>query len=330
MDLPIDRDKTNYLTMKIQLHPHAQTTLLGFVLALLLILLFALTSLAQTGTVPLQTVRGTVIDKQIQSSLPGAIITIVDLQPIKGAASDVEGRFRIQDVPVGRHTLKITMMGYDELILNIDVNSGKETVLKIEMVEKITSTNEVVIQATVDKEKPQNEMSTVSSRTFSVEETQRFAAAVNDPARMAMAYAGVQAAGDGGNNIVIRGNAPNGLLWRMEGVEVPNPNHFSSVGTAGGAISILSAQLLTNSDFMTGAFAAEYGNALSGVFDLKLRPGNNEKREFTFQAGVLGFDFAAEGPLSHRHNGSYLINYRYSTLSLLNNIGVLEIGRAHV
>jgi hypothetical protein len=311
--------------MKVQLHRHAQTIVLGLILTILLLCLFSLTSLAQTPTTVLtQTIRGKIVDKQIQSTLPGAIVTITDLHPVKGTSSDLEGRFRIQNVPVGRHTLKITMMGYEELVLNIDVNSGKENVLVIEMVEKITSTNEVVIMAEVDKEKPQNELSTVSSRTFSVEETQRFAAAVNDPARMAMSFAGVQAAGDGGNNIVIRGNAPNGLLWRMEGVEVPNPNHFSSVGTAGGAISILSAQLLTNSDFMTGAFAAEYGNALSGVFDLKLRHGNNEKREFTFQAGVLGFDFAAEGPLSRRHNGSYLINYRYSTLSLLSKANIIE------
>lgn len=156
---------------------------------------------------------------------------------------------------------------------------------------------ELVITAAVDKEKPLNDLSLVSTRTFSVEETRRFAAAVNDPARMATSYAGVVAADDGNNHIVIRGNAPNGLLWRMEGVDIPNPNHFSNVGTSGGGISILSSQLLNNSDFSTGAFAAEYGNALSGVFDLKLRKGNSDRREFTIQAGVLGLDVAAEGPL---------------------------------
>ncbi|MEZ4901204.1 MAG: TonB-dependent receptor plug domain-containing protein [Spirosomataceae bacterium] len=146
-------------------------------------------------------------------------------------------------------------------------------------------------------------MASVSARTFSVEETQRYAAAINDPARMATAYAGVITADDGGNNIVIRGNSPNGLLWRMEGVEIPNPNHFSSLGAAGGGVSILSAQVLTNSDFMTGAFPAEYGNALSGVFDLKLRKGNNQKHEYTFQAGLLGLDVAAEGPFSKAIKG---------------------------
>src|SRR5690606_28796087 len=128
---------------------------------------------------------------------------------------------------------------------------------------------------------PLNEYSTVSARTFSVEETQKFAAAVNDPARMASSFAGVIGTDEGKNNISIRGNSPNGLIWRMEGVEIPNPNHFSNVGTSGGGISMLSAQVLTNSDFLTGAFPAEYGNAISGVFDLKLRKGNNQKHEYT-------------------------------------------------
>src|SRR5690606_30430558 len=150
----------------------------------------------------------------------------------------------------------------------------------------------------------------------------KYAAAVNDPLRMATSFAGVVSADDGNNDIVIRGNSPAGLLWRMEGVDIPNPNHFSLSGSSGGGISILSAQLLDNSDFVTGAFAAEYGNALSGVFDLRLRKGNNEKREYTVQAGLLGLNVAAEGPLMPFYKGSYLVNYRYSTLQLLSKLGL--------
>jgi hypothetical protein len=182
--------------------------------------------------------------------------------------------------------------------------------------------DEVVITPGVEKNKPINEMATVSTRTFSVEETRKFAAAVNDPARMAQSFAGVVSTNDGNNAISIRGNAPVALLWRMEGVDIPNPNHFANVGTAGGGISILSSQLLTNSDFMTGAFSAEYGNALAGVFDLNLRKGNNEKPEYTVQASFLGTDVAAEGPFAKNYRGSYLINYRYSTLGILSRIGV--------
>ena len=166
-------------------------------------------------------------------------------------------------------------------------------------------------------------MSAVSARAFTVDETQRYAAAINDPLRMAAAFPGVLANNDGNNSIVIRGNSPYGLLWRMEGMDIPSPNHFTLPGLSGGGISILSSQLLSNSDFVTSAFAAEYGNALSGVFDLKLRKGNNEKKEYTLQAGVLGLNAAAEGPFSKNYKGSYLINYRYSTLSILNKLGVL-------
>jgi outer membrane receptor protein involved in Fe transport len=165
-------------------------------------------------------------------------------------------------------------------------------------------------------------MSAVSARGFTVEETQKYAAAVNDPLRMATAFPGVLAGDDGNNSIIIRGNSPTGLLWKMEGMDIPNPNHFSAAGNSGGGISILSSQLLANSDFVTAAFAAEYGNALSGVFDLKLRRGNNEKKEYTIQAGLLGLNLAAEGPFSKGYKGSYLVNYRYSTLALLNKLGV--------
>ena len=276
-----------------------------------------------------QTLKGTVLDKSVKTPLIGATVVLTDLEPVAGATTDMDGRFRLPAVPVGKHNLRITYLGYKEAVLSsITVNSGKETDLVIELEEDLLTTKEVVVTARVEKQKPLNELSAVSARTFSVEETQRFAAAVNDPGRMASAYAGVAVASDGNNTIVIRGNAPNGLLWRMEGVDIPNPNHFSAVGTSGGGISILSAQLLSNSDFITGAFAAEYGNALSGVFDLKLRKGNAEKREYTFQAGVLGLDAAMEGPVRlGNQTGSYLVNYRYSTLSVLSKLGV-NIGDA--
>ncbi|WP_300664455.1 TonB-dependent receptor [Fluviicola sp.] len=276
-----------------------------------------------------QTVRGTVVDNISQSSIPGAIIKISGLDSVIQTVSDENGKFNLSDVPVGSRTIEITAYDYKPVVMqNVTVNAGKELVLTINMEEDLKKINEVVITAKVDKNKPLNELSTVSTRTFSVEETQKFAAAVNDPARMATSFAGVVAAGDGNNHISIRGNSPNGLLWRMEGVEIPNPNHFSNVGTAGGGISILSAQLLSNSDFSTGAFAAEYGNALSGVFDLRLRKGNNEKREYTIQLGVLGMDVATEGPFKKGYEGSYLINYRYSTLNILGKIGI-PIGDAN-
>lgn len=286
------------------------------------VFLAGLSSLVSAQTLT-QTIRGVVIDQISQSPLIGANVIVLNSNPLLGGATDVNGVFVIPKVSVGMQNLRITFMGYKELILpNVNVTSGKEVVLNITLEENVVMGKEVVITDEVRKDRPLNEFTTVSGRTFSVEETQKYAAAVNDPARMSTAFAGVVATDDGNNNISIRGNSPAGLLWRMEGVEIPNPNHFSSEGTSGGGISILSAQLLTNSDFLTGAFAPEYGNAISGVFDMKLRKGNNRRTERTLQAGFLGTDLAIEGPFKTNYDGSYLVNYRYSTLSLLNKLGV--------
>lgn len=270
-----------------------------------------------------QTVRGVVLDKVSQMPLPGAVVQVFNTKPALAANADGEGKFTLKGVAVGKQSLQINYIGYKPVTLqNLSVNAGKELVITVNMEEEITEMNEVEITAKVQKNKALNDMSTVSTRAFSVEETQKFAAAVNDPARMASSFAGVVQSTDGNNQISIRGNSPNGLLWRMEGVEIPNPNHFTNAGTSGGGISILSSQLLNNSDFSTGAFAAEYGNALSGVFDLRLRKGNNQKREYTVQLGLLGADVAAEGPFKKGYDGSYLVNYRYSTLSMLSKLGV--------
>ena len=268
-----------------------------------------------------QTIRGTVVDKVSSAPIKDVTVIILYSDPYRSVQTDAQGNFKFTSVAVGQQSLRFIISGYKDYVMqNLVVNSGKELVLNVGLEENIDKAVNVEIKAA--KNKALNEMSVVSTRTFSVEETQKFAAAVNDPLRMAMAFPGVVQTGDGNNNISIRGNSPNGLLWRMEGVDIPNPNHYSNTGSSGGGISILSSQLLTNSDFSSGAFAAEYGNALSGVFDLRLRKGNNEKPEYTVQAGFLGIDVAAEGPIKKGYDGSYLVNYRYSTLSLLHYMGV--------
>ena len=232
-----------------------------------------------------QTIRGTVIDQITKAPMPGATVMIMGSDPVIGITTDVAGDFKITALPLGSYSLKVSFMGFKEIIFpKVQLNSGKEVVLTIPLEEDITQIDEFVVTAT-DKDRTINDMIQVSGRTFSVEEARKFAAAVNDPGRMAASFSGVTSTDDGNNNISIRGNSPNGLLWRMEGIEIPNPNHFVNPGTSGGGVSILSSQLLANSDFLTGAFPAEYGNALSGVFDLSLRKGNNENQEFTLQAG---------------------------------------------
>jgi hypothetical protein len=273
-----------------------------------------------------QTIRGQVVDKITRMPLPGATVFIPESNPIKGTVTDPEGYFTLEAVPTGRISLQINFLGYRPVYLeNLNVISGKELVINVEMEENVIEGKEIVVKAHVDKTKPLNKMSTTSARTFSVEESQRYAGARNDVARMASNYAGVGTANDASNDIVIRGNSPDGLLWRLEGVTIPNPNHFGFMGATGGPVSMLNNNVLANSDFMTGAFPADYGNAMSGVFDLRLRNGNWEKYEFLGQVGFNGFEFGAEGPISKMNHSSFLINYRYSTLALLNKIG-LEFG----
>ena len=291
---------------------------------LLVFVLFPLLLSAQS--IPLQTIRGNVLDKSVKNPLPGANIELVS-KLTASAVADATGNFVLEKVPVGRHTLRITYIGYKPVVLqNILIESGKQLVLSIEMEEEVSTGKEVVVQSKPNRQKPLNEMAVVSTRMMSMQETRRYAAGLNDPSRIATAFAGVVSQGDA-NNLIIRGNAPNGLLWRMEGIDIPNPNHFAKVGTSGGGISILSAQLLVNSDFIISAFPAEYGNALSGVFDIKLRKGNNTRREHTFSASTIGIDAATEGYFKKGYGGSYLVNYRYGFLTLMQQLG-LKIGDA--
>jgi hypothetical protein len=270
-----------------------------------------------------QTIRGTVIDYDSRMPLPGA--NVVVLSTGQGATSNAEGLFRIENVPVGRVTLQASFMGYeDKTLANIVVNSATEVVLNIELTEALNSLDEVVVTDGTSKAMPINEMAIVSARTFSVDEAKRYAGAIDDPARMVSAFAGVANDPEGNNDIIVRGNSPRGILWRLEGVEIPNPNHFSDDGGSGGPINALNSAMLGNSDFYTGAFAPQYGNALSGVFDMKLRTGNNQERVYSFQASTLGMDVTAEGPFSKNFNGSYLANYRYSSLALIDAAGIAD------
>ena len=264
--------------------------------SLLLLLGFFSLMLSAQSTIT-QTIRGTVIDKITLTPLPGANVILLNSDPLVGVSADVDGKFRLEKVPIGRVDLKVTYIGYKDIILSgLNLQAGKELVLDLKMDEMAVMSDEVVVTAKREKAKAINDMATVSARGFTVEETERYAGSRNDVARMASNFAGVRGTDDSRNDIIIRGNSPTGLLWRLEGVDIPNPNHYGATESTGGPVSILNNNQLANSDFLTGAFPAEYGNATSGVFDLKMRNGNNEKNEFLGQVGFNGFELGAEGP----------------------------------
>jgi len=296
----------------------------------LLICSFFIFNTLLSAQTPTQTIRGKVTDADSHFPLFGATVVLLrDSSAIAGATTDEQGNYKITGAPVGRYAVKITYVGYNQILLkDIIITSAKEFLQDIQLQPSAVAMNAVTVSAE-QAGQAANEMATVSSRNFSVEETDRYAGSRGDPARMASNYAGVQGADDSRDDMVIRGNSPSGVLWELEGVDIFNPNHFAVPGTTGGPVSILNNKSLGNSDFYTGAFPAEYGNGTAGVFDLNMRNGNNQQYEFSGQLGFLGTEVDGEGPISKANGSSFLFTYRYSTLALFNFLNV-DIGTSAI
>ncbi len=279
-------------------------------------LLFAIIVSAQNGVI-----KGKIIDKQSETSIASASISVANLSNLN-TISDSSGNFEIINVPWGRQAINVSYLGYSPATVpNIDVTSGKDVFLTIALTESLVTLNEIVIKAEANKAKAINKMAAVSTRQFSLEEVNRYAGGRSDVARLVSNFAGVSAANDSRNDIVVRGNSPAGMLWRIEGIPVPSPNHFSTLGTTGSPVSALNPNLLANSDFLTSAFPAEYGNALSGVFDLTFRKGNTKKYEYQVGVGAYpGAEVMAEGPIGKK-GGSFVIAARYGIAGYLGGAG---------
>ncbi|MBP6403361.1 MAG: TonB-dependent receptor, partial [Bacteroidia bacterium] len=272
-----------------------------------------------------QTVRGTVLDADSKLPLFGVVVQLsTDLNV--GASTDINGEFKLEKIAVGRIALKLSYLGYQgKMISDIEVNSGKEKVLELTMQESLLKLKEVEIKAVKNKGEATNEMSLISTRSISAEETKRYAGGLDDPSKILANYAGVTASQNGQNDIIVRGNSPKYVQWRLDGVEITNPTHFADQNSVNGGVSALNNSLLGTSDFSTGAFTPEYGDVLSGVYDVKFRTGNNEKHETSVALGIQGSDVTLEGPFKKGYGGSYLINYRYSTISLLDKLKVIKL-----
>lgn len=295
----------------------------------LVLFFFLLSSLSILAQTPTQTVRGKVFDSETNFPLNAVKISIeVNDGKLYRTLSGMDGTWEIPKVPVGKYELTAAYGFYDSKAMTIEVSSGRELILQIPLQEKISNQNEVKV-VTKKHGEVINEMALLSAQQFSVAETNRYPGSRMDPARMASNFAGVNGADDSRNDIVVRGNSPLGVIYRVEGIDIPNPNHFAIAGSSGGPVSIINNKILGNSDFFMSAFPAEYGNSTSGVFDLKLRSGNNKQHEFTGQFGFLGTEFLAEGPLSKNGKSSFLAMGRYSTLSLFQSLGI-QIGTSAI
>lgn len=294
------------------------------IIPIVLILMSLFTKLSAQNLT--QTARGIVTDIDTQMPIIGAEIILQGSDPLVGTVTDEYGKFQLKEIPVGRVTFQLSYLGYETtLIPNIVVNAGKETILNLTMQEAATELQEVVIKAYQGNGKPTNAMALVGARSISMEEMNRLATGFNDPALITSNFAGVTNSGTGGNDIIVRGNSPKYMQWRLEGIPITNPNHFADQNAALGATSILNSNLLATSDFYTGAFPAEFGNVLSGIYDVRLRNGNNEKLEAILGVGLIGTDLTLEGPLKKGYGGSFIANYRYSTSDILSKAGLVEV-----
>ena len=273
-----------------------------------------------------QTVRGVVVDDQSGHPLSQVTVFLENVKTVNTVIADSLGRFKLLHIPIGRQSFRFIVLGYETgYVQNVEVTSAKEVVLEIRLKEKINRLIDVVVTSGRQKYRAINELAVVSARQLSIDEAVRYSGTRNDPSRMAQQFAGVSGINDARNDIVIRGNSPCGVLWRMEGIDIPNPNHFNTMGATGGPVTMLNTNVLKNSDFITSAFPAQYGNALSGVFDLRMRNGNNENYEYLGEMGFNGFEFGAEGPLRKKSQSSFLVDYRYSMVAAIQALG-LNVG----
>lgn len=288
-----------------------------------LVHLFFLLSLFQSQAQDItQTLSGRVKDPVSLRPIAQAHITLHQgSEQIKGTVSDSLGYFLIREVEPGRYKLIVSFTGYSSYESELLVVSGKSQRLEIFIQESQRMLEEVVVSP--------HAVTTSNVISIPIEKALRIPANFFDPVRMLTAYPGVIAASDQANSIIVKGYSPNGILWRLQGLDIINPNHTANAGTlsdkptaSGGGVNVLSAQLLDRTDFYSGTLPVQYGNALSGAMDLTLRPGNNEKTQYTAQASLIGLDVSAEGPLSSSKKGSFIANYRYSTVGLLSDMGV--------
>ncbi|MBK8502695.1 MAG: carboxypeptidase-like regulatory domain-containing protein [Saprospiraceae bacterium] len=256
------------------------------------------------------TFSGQLFEEGNETPIPGATVLLNNVSDQFESVTDAAGKFIFKKLPAGHYQLSFRSLGYQaKSIAEIEINTGISRQQIFRLSQAGESLEEVVVKA---ESRARVSESVTSIYTLTVEESFRFPGTFYDPARLATHYAGVINENDQANNLVVRGNSPNGLGWYLEGVEIVNPNHLSNAGTlndrssqSGGGVNILSAQMLDNSTFLTGAFPAYYGNATTGIFDMRLREGASDHTHYTAQIGLIGIDAAMEGPMNKNKKNSF-------------------------
>ena len=273
--------------------------------------LFLLGLLTAAGAQPTHKIKGTVIDKA--SRQPLEFINVLILGLGRGAVTDAEGHFNIQEVPPGIYRLQASAVGYKTVLTPEYIVSTKDLTIQIETEENLTELEGVTVTASPfrrDLESP------VGLRIIGLQEIEKSPGANRDISRIVQSYPGVAFSPAGyRNDLIVRGGSPSENRFYLDGVEIPNINHFSTQGASGGPVGIINADLVREVNFYTGAFPADKGNSLSSVLDFKLRDGDMERNSLKATLGASEVSLASNGHLGKKT--SYLVSVRQSYLQFL-------------
>lgn len=260
---------------------------------------------------PVHQIKGTVIDKNSREPLEFINVMIIGLN--KGSVTNAEGNFTIEQVPPGIYRLRATAVGYKNVTTPEYILSTKDLHVRIEMEENQTELEGVTVTASPFR---RNIESPVSLRIIGLQEIEKSPGANRDISRIVQSYPGVSFSPIGyRNDLIVRGGSPFENRFYLDGIEIPNINHFSTQGASGGPVGILNADLIREVNFYTGAFPTDKGNALSSVLDFKLRDGDMERNSLKATLGASEVSLASNGHLGKKT--SYLVSVRQSYLQFL-------------
>ncbi|EYA96671.1 tonB-dependent Receptor Plug domain protein [Bacteroides fragilis str. S38L5] len=275
---------------------------------LFLLLLGLLTTVSAQ---PTHRIKGTVIDKA--SRQPLEFINVLVLGLGRGGVTDAEGHFNIGEVPPGIYRLQASAVGYKTILTPEYIVSTKDLTIQIETEENLTELEGVTVTASPFRRDPE---SPVGLRIIGLQEIEKSPGANRDISRIVQSYPGVAFSPAGyRNDLIVRGGSPSENRFYLDGVEIPNINHFSTQGASGGPVGIINADLIREVNFYTGAFPTDRGNAMSSVLDFKLRDGDMERNSLKATLGASEVSLASNGHIGKKT--SYLVSVRQSYLQFL-------------
>lgn len=276
-----------------------------------LVMFLALSALAQTEEPVTGRITGVVLDAATSEPIPGANVLLVGTT--LGAATDASGQFRIEAVPVGSYSVRVSVIGYESVVKpDVRVSAGRPQRLEIGLVETTIEFDEVTVTAKYFQKAPDKP---VSVQTQSYEEIRRLPGGLEDVVRAVAILPGVGQAQPGRNDLIVRGGAPSENFYIVDNLPIPNINHFGTQGASGGPLSYLNLDYVSETQFSTGGFGARYGDKLSSVLSIKMKEGREDRigGKATISATQFGLD--TEGPLGG--NGSFLFSARRSYLDFI-------------